>query len=656
MADQITAGYESLGDDSLNKVDGNSQEVKQGIGKLTPELELSMADKELIDLTEQWQNNYKLYNSEIEKIQKFSEKYWLGEHYDAAQYLDQNKRPLQDNLIFEALETFLPEASKKSAEPVVTSDNTNEGNALSKQVKGMLTYLADKLTLRLKVKKMTRHWALYLLGVMKVGWSVETNDITLTPVRPQKFILDKDATIDESGHYTGGYLGEYQEKTAEELVTLFPKKAEFIKKQVEGKMGTKMTYIEWWTPDKLFYTYKTEVLEKFRNPHWNYPQPSQTVDEYGNPVETVTPGVNHFLVPKVPYIFLSVFNLGKRPHDETSLVYQNLSNQDLINTLGKQIVRNVKAMNNGIVLSGEVFTKEQAAQAADELADGGALWVPSGDVSRSYKRDQAPALSSDVFNQRIDARTELRNIFGVRGSSAQGIASENTVRGKIIIGEKDSSRIGGGISEYIEQVYDSIYNWIVQMMYVYYDEVHYASVLGNAKAQEIIQLRNSDLNRKLTISVKEGSLIPKDSLTQANQAIDLWGAGAIDPISLFDKLDFPDPKGAAEQLYIWRTAPDLLFPEAAAKIAQAHPPQNQQKPPSASLSYKDLPPEGQAQLAAQAGIQIQPQEIAQHQQEQTAQQQALKQPKIAPKQDLSVGENPQQGSMSSQLLQSVPIQ
>jgi hypothetical protein len=37
------------------------------------------------------------------------------------------------------------------------------------------------------------------------------------------------------------------------------------------------------------------------------------------------------------------------------------------------------------------------------------------------------------------------------------------------------------------------------------------------------------------------------------------------------------------------------------------------KPPSESISFKDLPPEGQAQMAAQAGIMISPQEMAAHQ-------------------------------------------
>jgi hypothetical protein len=38
--------------------------------------------------------------------------------------------------------------------------------------------------------------------------------------------------------------------------------------------------------------------------------------------------------------------------------------------------------------------------------------------------------------------------------------------------------------------------------------------------------------------------------------------------------------------------------------AKMQPSQQQNKPPSTSLSFKDLPPDGQTQLAAQAGIKI----------------------------------------------------
>ena len=71
---------------------------------------------------------------------------------------------------------------------------------------------------------------------------------------------------------------------------------------------------------------------------------------------------------------------------------------------------------------------------------------------------------------------------------------------------------------------------------------------------------------------------------------------------------------------------EVMKPEPQKAVAPPPPPQ----PPSRSIAFKDLPPEGQSQLAAQAGIQIDPQRMADHNAEQAAQQMAMKKPAPPP--------------------------
>jgi hypothetical protein len=91
-------------------------------------------------------------------------------------------------------------------------------------------------------------------------------------------------------------------------------------------------------------------------------------------------------------------------------------------------------------------------------------------------------------------------------------------------------------------------------MFVYYDEEHFISTAGQVAGMELISLKNSNfpLLKTLSITVKEGSLVPKDPLTQRNEAVDLWSQNAIDPLSLYKKLDFPDPVQATQQLILWQ--------------------------------------------------------------------------------------------------------
>jgi hypothetical protein len=168
----------------------------------------------------------------------------------------------------------------------------------------------------------------------------------------------------------------------------------------------------------------------------------------------------------------------------------------------------------------------------------------------------------------------------VRGYTVAGVNKEKTVAGKQQIVQQDDIRMGSGIIEYIEQFADQIFNWMVQMMYVYYDEAHSASVIGKDKTQEFLTLKSDQLDRKLTISVKEGSLIPKDPLSLAQQAQDLGKGNLMDPITMYDRLGFPDPKETAKRLFLWKNNAEILFkddPEIAALMeSQAEQEQEQQ--------------------------------------------------------------------------------
>lgn len=531
---------------------------------LIPEFESKLLDVEIIQLTAKWESDYKAYAKEIEAQQKDNLNYWIGKQYSDLQTTG-TKKPLVDNLIFEAVETFLPIATRGNPQAMVKANGTPEGDKTAKTVACALEYQAGRQHLRMKLKGMTRNWAIYMIGALKIVWDNVEQDIDTKVVLPSRLILDPNAEIEIGGVYLGDFLGERKKKTARKLIKMFPKKEAIIRAACQGALGSKLTYVEWWTPTDLFFTLGSQVLGKYKNPNWNYDGVEQT-DEMGAVVQEGVKGTNHFMQPMIPYVFLTIFNLGKRPHDEASLIGQNIPLQDVINKRYQQIDRNVDSQNNGIVLSGMSFTKEQASQAAEQLSKGNALWVPSGPIEQSYRRDQPPPLAPNVFEQLGDAREELRNIFGTAGSSAQGTASEKTVRGKVMVNQMDSSRIGGGVTEYIEQIAETVYNWYVQMMHVYYTDEHSFSIVG-PKAQELMTIRNTDFNTKLHVTVKDGSLIPKDPLTKRNEAMDLWSAQAIAPIPFFEAMDFPNPYESAKELLQWRLIeagkidPSIMFPD-----------------------------------------------------------------------------------------------
>lgn len=608
MADNLIQGYLSLSQDINKTKNGAPLETSEGvIGSLTPELELSLSDEELIDLSKEWKSQWAPFEKELAKSQNDNETYWLGRQYEGTSKATEG-HALVDNLIFESLETFLPIATRPKADPVVNADETPEGQELANKVRKVLTFWSEQQTYNLKLKQVARFWSLYKLGVMKLGWSNKENDITCISIRPQKLILDPDATID-CAEYTGEYIGEYRKETARNLIKRFPKAIKYITDQCKGKLGTKMQYIEWWTDDYVFWSMDDEILAKSKNPHWNYGSDQQITNEFGSVQTQKVEGKNHFSFPKKPYAMLSVFSLGLRPFDDTNLIQQNLPLQDLINKRLRQIDKNLDKTNGGLAISGDAFSKEQAAGISKAVEKGGTIFVPNGDVNRAILHLTTPPMPNTAYESLLDYRNELRNIYGVRGSTAQGTIQDKTVRGKMQIKGQDSDRIGGGISTYLEQFSDYVYNYVVQMMYVYYDEEHISTIIGPNKSAEYIKLKSSDLNIKLSVSVKDGSMIPKDPVSQREEVISLWDMKAIDPITFFQKLDFPDPQETAKKLFLWMSTPMALFgndKEVADAISASYEASLKAAPMkrvTESVDYKEVPEDIKRQIEERMGFQ-----------------------------------------------------
>lgn len=636
----ILDAFVSLGK-NINKLGGKpADENEQGVvSEKFPELTLDIENDVLSKMTMKWKDKWE--TSEVksvwEKKCEDNEKYWLGEQFNGIK--GKSERPMVDNAIFEAVETYLPQITRRNPEPMVSlasdeeSEQTEEYLGFAKQIQKKLADIADVLKLRLKLKKAGRHWAIYLIGVAKVGWDIDKDLPTVKIVRGKKLILDPEAVIEEDG-YTGKYVGEYRKLEAGTMLKMLSviggeQDAEkIIKDAVKEDLGTDIQFIEWNTDQYICWTLGKDVLLKKKNPNWNYDKTEKTeapydeqgqpqLDETGQPamVENEVKGFNHFPVPKLPYIFLSVFNLGKQPVDETSLVSQNLSNQDRINKRGKQIDKNADSMNNGMVVSLERagMTKDQAKGVTTALQNGGVVAIPTGSVNEAISRMSANSLPADVYNDLVDTRNRLRDIFGTRGSSPAGIGQEKTVRGKYQVQTLDTDRIGGGVSEYLEQFADDIYNWFVQLLYVYDDK--FAPMPNKPK---------------LVVSVKEGSLLPKDSMTLANQAIELSSAGKMSVVDLYKSLDYANPEELAANVWLEVNAPEVLYgqdpriQQVMESRQQAQQPE--EKLPSQSISFKDLPPEGQAQMAAKVGINLNAEAIAAYNQNQKEQDRPIEKP------------------------------
>lgn len=528
------------------------------------ELALNKTDEELIALKRTWKADHAAYIGDIERRAEKNFDYWVGKQKGYNQSLYQTV----DNVIFEDLETFLPLATQKSPDPLVVSDNTDDGIEIAMTVQKMLKFVSDKEKLKTKLKTVLRHWALSFVGVVKMGYDFTENEISVSVLDPKNLIFDPTGL--------NRYIGEKKRMKASKLIERFPKKTEEITLRVGGKLGTDIEYEEFWTNEIVFWCLDDTILLKTKNPHWNYDGVEMVEDETGEEIEDAVKGTNHFNEPKMPFVFLNVFSLGRKPHDETSVVEQSIPLMDGINKRIRQMDKNADDMNNGWLVSSQ-FSKDQAKSVADAIRRGGTVQAPTPNIDQSIKRVQAAPLPSFLMEDLLDKRNEIANIMGVRGSTAQGLRNITTVRGMQTVQQQDTNRITF-TTEFVEQFVDDIFNWMVQLMHVYYTEKHVAAIVGETKAVDYISLSSADLDRKLTVTVQEGSMIPEDPINRRQTAIDLWNSKAIDPISLYERLGDATPQQSAEKLYKWLTNPGELFGQPALQPGLQPEPQMQPAP------------------------------------------------------------------------------
>ena len=131
------------------------------------EYESSLSEQEILELVADWKKTYSVYYDDVKKTQDLSYNYWVGRHRREEQYTLANlttpDKNVTDNLIFEAVETFLPIATRANPDPIVNADESEFGQKIGRAVKLALVKWADDEKLRRRLAKATRHWTLYRL-------------------------------------------------------------------------------------------------------------------------------------------------------------------------------------------------------------------------------------------------------------------------------------------------------------------------------------------------------------------------------------------------------------------------------------------------------------------------------------------------------------
>ncbi len=220
-------------------------------------------------------------------------------------------------------------------------------------------------------------------------------------------------------------------------------------------------------------------------------------------------------------------------------------------------------MGNGqVYIDSDAMSQEEADNITDEV---GLIIRGEGVASQNkIKREPGTPLPTAHFSNLTHSETIFDNIMGVHGAT-RGAQGGNTLGQDIISRQQDFTRVDL-ITRVLNRGVARLAMGLVQLMKMFYTETQVVKIIGEEGAVEFVRLNRDDINDYIEIIVKSGDNLPMDKVSLRTEAVQLWQLGALDPVTLFERLDFPNPSKAAERLQAWKQG--QLTAETQAKIAE----------------------------------------------------------------------------------------
>lgn len=615
-----------------------------------------LSDEQLAKLVNnRWQSSDTVWDI-VEKTYNQNTKFYKNQP-DWLPLVPRKKSKVRANRIFVDMESVINSLIANLPKPLIlTGRDTPTALALSQKQEKYFQIKYTERNVKETMRKGLRNLYFSRLIVLKPFWNNKINDFDVRVVDPRKVRFGKTSTKEEDSEFAIEEITD----TLSSVLKRFPSKKDAILKAAgmttdDDVLVTnpEIKYYEAWCWDYVIFKLVEDntILGKIKNPYWDWDGILITAEEaaqiekaegeerrkiFGNirsqqearfaqkaryaeqqkmlqedpaivfenveqPIEMNSYLFNHFDRPRKPYIFATIFNNEASPIGQTDMITQAIPLQENIDETKRDITQNAKLVNGIIKVDSTVMEKSDAQRMRFETE--GIIWG-KGAVA-GVQRETGPALPAFVVENMQDSRREIDDIMAA-SSAFKGIREGQETRGgRLALIDQSFLRLNE-LVQVIDYVNYELFNWFYQLAKVRYTEHHYAKSLGKNSAIELLSLIQDDFQDGAEIRVIGGKTLPEDRQFKYEQAQEDVKSGLLSPVDYFEAAGYDDPNGKAKNRVVYDMNKPFavgLPEEEVAKIA----PKPEEEPPKLSIKYEDLPIDGQIQMAAKAGIQLDPQ-------------------------------------------------
>lgn len=499
----------------------------------------------------------------LSRVREDNEKRWLNQNLEVnGSSLYDFQTPYRDNRIFVSVETLSANVVGRVPYPEVTEgQDTEASRELAGQYEKILFGVAEDNFIKAKLQMIGRHLLIgYRIGAMKIAWDKQAGmrkedgshygDVWINFVRPHRLVIDAESYDQENIPL----IAESCSATLEELGWMYPEKKDELYAQVAGQqgkevpiLGSRLDYHEAWfsfiddeghKSEGVAWIFKPLVLSYGLNPYYNY-----------NESENKT---NFFDSPKKPYILFNFLQLGRWVMDDTSLTEQSATLQDVLEKRGRQIVDNADQAAATRVFNTMMIN---ATDAQKYVGNPKQNILVKGDVRMAFARFPAPELPRYVIEDKLDARTEIDNIFGTH-APLRGERTESPTLGQEVLSQRSDLGRTASLTESIERGATGVYRYITQLYKVFATEEHIMKYVGEDGKTVFTNFSSDKIEDGIQIRVRAGSINAEDKASDRSEALELAKIGGrIDPLTFAEKWHMEKPREFAKRLVYFLTDP-----------------------------------------------------------------------------------------------------
>lgn len=511
---------------------------------------------QLVTLLDQWAGESSSFwdKDKDYNLKKSADK---GEELYLGRQVKDNEDPNDslDNRIFSSVRTIVPYVTSRITEPeVYPSSSSVESKKFAEDFEKALHIHAQNEDVKSKAKFALEDAIIRKRGYLKLRYDGPTNNFCSVEYVPaESIIIDHKATRFDEPRFFRHIL----DTTVDKLLLQFPEAEASIKNLFNIDEHTPLNkyhdehkvnedWIHWRNGNEMdllvVWSYNGHPIAAIQDPNWRYDDANF---------------LQYHMIPLIPF---NVLNDGRKWIDRTSFIEQARFLQGNVDKRAKQINKGAGLGSTGMpVVDAEAIDEEEEDQVTFDEDQTLVLTVPDGkNINDVFTKWQSNPLPGFLFDDKLDNRTAIDNVFGT-SNITRGEQSDNNTLGQDVLLRDQSQGRQQEILDAMDSAMARMYKLIAQFMLVYGDAEEMFRYVGEDSEFDYIIMDSSALDTKAEIRIKAGTSMPIDKAQRRATANNAAQYAMIDPLTYWEIMDEPNAQKYAKRLIDYTADPGAFL-------------------------------------------------------------------------------------------------